>query len=227
MDQCDTAYFPFATEPQQFQVQFQKLARQFEQECQTIQNESHQIHGHIQLLEVFCGDTSELTQQVQDMGGSSQRISLSTADLSSFPGLQILFLKVTILQPEHIWISPTCKPWCAWSQLNVARSLSSFDFVQSQRLAMLYQLALGIVLLRHQFQKGRHLQWEQPRRSAMFRSPLLHELYQKTMEAQFVLCRLGDLCDPESNMPIQRGCQSERFHKPCLKNFMEDSVKKS
>eukprot|EP00435_Cladocopium_sp_Y103_P071350 s168_g37.t1 len=106
--------------------------------------------------------------------------------------------------PENIWFSPTCGPWSSWSNLNGNKSLEGFDMIQRQRQELLYQLALGIVLLRFQFQRGKHLHWEQPRRSAMFVTPLLQELYAKTWEANFDMCHVGELRDPVSQLLYQK-----------------------
>ena len=127
----------------------------------------------IKLLEVFCSSTSELTQQVKNLGHKAQRISLDIADLATVEGRHTLFRHLLSSEPESIWFSPTCGPWSTWSNFNGNRSVEGFNMIQSQRQDLLYQLALGIVLLRHQFQFGRHLHWEQPRRSAMFVTPLL------------------------------------------------------
>ena len=141
---------------------------------------------------------------MQNLGKAAQRISLDQADLSTVEGRQFLFQRVLMYKPKNIWYSPTCGPWSSWSNFNACRSLESFDMIQKQRRDLMYQLALGVILLRYQFQMGNHLHWEQPRRSIMFVTPLLHELYDKTWEAQFDMCRLGDLRDPVSNMLIQK-----------------------
>ena len=153
---------------------------------------------------MFCDSNSELTKQAQNLGYSAQRHSMEQGDLATQEGRHSLFQKVIALQPKKIWISPTCGPWSSWSNLNAQKSLEGLDMIHRQRQALLYQLALGIVLLRHQFQAGRHLHWEQPRRSAMFASPLLQELFARTWEAHFDKCRVEDLRDPMSQLLFQK-----------------------
>lgn len=195
----------FSTAPQMFQRQFQEMIIQLEGEFDKVQQQKFRIkHPQITLMEVFCSSNSELTQQVRNLGKGAQRMSLDQADLSTQEGRQKLFEQVLMYRPKNIWFSPTCGPWSAWSNFNSNRSLESFDLIQQQRQELFYQLALGIVLLRHQFQLGYHLHWEQPRRSIMFATPLLQELYSKTWEAHFDMCRMGDLRDPVSQIPIQK-----------------------
>ena len=115
-----------------------------------------------------------------------------------------LFETIVIHKPKHIWLSPTCGPWCSWSVLNESKSMEMFQKIQSQREDHLYQIAIGIVLLRHQVAARRHLHWEQPRKSLMFRSPLLQELTNSTYAAEFDMCRLGELKDPITQKLIQK-----------------------
>ena len=97
--------------------------------------------------------------------------------------------------------------WSSWNNLNASRSVDSFDTIHAQRVQNLFQLALGIVLLRHQWSSRRHFHWEQPRRSLMFKSPLLRELFEKTYNATFDMCKVGQLRDPENNKMIQKGLE--------------------
>ena len=204
MDHDDDVFHSFCTRPQQFQAKFQRLISQFERELQQVQCNNVMKIPKLKLLEVFCSNNSELTHQVQNLGSKAQRISLDIADLATTTGREVLFRHLVAGQPEHLWFSPTCGPWSSWSNLNGNKSLEGFALIQSQRLELLFQLALGIVLLRYQFQHGKHLHWEQPRRSAMFTTPLLHELYSKTWEANFDMCRMGELRDPVSHQLIQK-----------------------
>ncbi|CAL1146079.1 unnamed protein product [Cladocopium goreaui] len=109
--------------------------------------------------------------------------------------------------PKNVWFSPTCGPWSSWNNLNAARSVEAFDQIHQQRVQHLYQLALGIVLCRVQTSRGQHFHWEQPRRSLMFRTPLLRELYDQTMSATFDMCRVGQLRDPENQLLMQKGLE--------------------
>ena len=127
-----------------------------------------------------------------------------------------LFEIIVRQSPEHVWFSPVCGPWSPWSCLNENKSLEQFDKINHQRSQNLYQLALGVVLLRHQFSEGKHLHWEQTRKSLMFRTPLLSELYAHTHASNFDMCQVGELKDPVSQMLIQKSmtvrATSTRLH---------------
>ena len=69
----------------------------------------------------------------------------------------------------------------------------------------MYQLALGIVLFRHQVSQGMHFHWEQPARSLMLRFPGMAEVYQYTQTCQFDMCNAGDLKDPSNGMQMKKG----------------------
>ena len=155
--------------------------------------------------EVFCGPNSPLTQQVRQQQGRAFRFGYDQGDLSTPEGRKVLFSLIAKHRPKHLWYSPVCGPWSAWSQLNASRSVESWDQFCAQRQGLLYQIALGIVLYRHQLRGGDHFHWEQPLRSAMFHCPLLSEIHEHTQACQFDLCNVGDLKDPMSQKPIKKG----------------------
>ena len=163
---------------------------------------------------------------MQNLGKPAQRLSLDQADLSTTSGRELLFQRILMYRPQTIWFSPTCGPWSAWSNFNPNRSLDSFDLIHQQRQELLYQLALGIVLLRHQFQLGYHLHWEQPRRSIMFATPLLGELYDKTWEAHFDMCRMG-LKILYHNCPFRKAWPYEQHPRVCLRVSMVDVAERT
>ena len=201
--------FVTTTNPHSLQRQFDELVIQITKE---LTHTKHRLHNSktniqwpkLQLVEVFCGPTSELTKQMQNMKSRSRRFGLAEGDLSTVEGRNKLFEIVLRQQPEHVWYSPVCGPWSPWSHLNENKSLEQFDKINLQRSQNLYQLALGVVLLRHQFSRGKHLHWEQTRKSMMFRTPLLSELYAITYASNFDMCQVGELKDPVSQMLIQK-----------------------
>ena len=162
------------------------------------------LKPRIQLLEVFCHEHSELTKQVRNLGGKAVRIGKAQGDLSTSEGRAVLFESVFMERPKHIWYSPTCSPWCAWSSFNEKRSMVMFHDNQRARREHLYQLALGIVLMRITRMMKTHLHWEQPRKSLMFRLPLLQEVFAYTQEAHFDMCRVGGLVCPDTGKFIQK-----------------------
>ena len=118
-------------------------------------------------LEVFCSENSNLTNQVNQMGGTAIRFGLNQGDLHTTEGRTKLFQAIGRHQPRNIWMSPICKPWSGWSQFNSSRSLECWDKIHAERHEKLIQVALCLVLCRFQIRLLRHAHWEQPRGSMM------------------------------------------------------------
>lgn len=161
--------------------------------------------NRMHLFEVFCSNQSRLVQQVEKLGGRAQRYSKDRTDLMTPEGRAVLFQDLLEHEPMHVWLAPECGPWSSWSNLNQSKSLQSWLEIQNHRWENFDQLALGVILLRHQRAKGHHLHWEQPNRSHMFQTPLLQEVFAKTIAAEFDMCNLGGLCDPENGKPMKKG----------------------
>jgi hypothetical protein len=201
----------------QRQRTFNKHVQQISQELQEVSDSVGNRHEPvIQVLEVFCGPQSELTKQTNQLGYRACRFGLQEGDLSTTAGRKLLFQKVITCRPQHLWYSPTCGPWCSWSHLNEARSEAGFQQVQQERDEHLYQLALGLVLYRHQQYHCRHMHWEQPARSIMLRTPMLHEVTMGTKIAQFDMCKVGAMRDPQNQMLYKKGMEiattSQQFY---------------
>ena len=196
-----------------FVTQSNKTTEKFQQLIQTMTLELTEVYRssaettppRVELIEVFCGPRSELTHQVNQLGGKAIRFSLTEGDLSDCNARRKLFEWIIQYKPKHLWFSPTCGPWSPWSNLNQSRSIEHFDDVNRQRMANLYQLALGVVLFRWQVSHERHMHWEQPQRSLMFKTPLLQEMFGHTVEAHFDMCRVGELRDPQNQKLIKKG----------------------
>eukprot|EP00435_Cladocopium_sp_Y103_P020428 s2013_g5.t1 len=157
------------------------------------------------LFEVFCSDQSTLTSQVQQQGGKAKRFGLSQGDLQSAEGRKSLFAAVCRHRPKHVWVSPICKPWSSWSNLNCQKSLALWDKIHADRFDMLSQVALCLVLCRHQHRNGRHAHWEQPKGSHMFMLPYLNELFRYMLSAKPDMCTAGDLRDPMNHKHMKKG----------------------
>ena len=158
-----------------------------------------------QLLEVFCSPNSPLTHQMNQLGRSAHRFGRAEGDLETVSGRAKLFSLVARHRPRHIWVSPDCGPWSSWSNLNASRSLEAHDAYQQTRKQLLYQIALCIVLFRHQIMQGQQFHWEQPARSLMLSHPGLAEVHAYTQACQFDMCRVGDLKCPLNGMPMKKG----------------------
>ena len=188
-------------------VRFRHLVEKFSQELEACQSESQPVHHRprLNLLEVFCGPNSQLTTQVRNLGGKAERLGLAQCDLQSTEGRKLLFNMLLNYNPEHVWFSPSCGPWSGWSTLNGSRSLQAWDELQQLRMQHLEQVALGLVVLRFQRSRQRHMHWEQSKASCMFKLPYLQEVHQHTLAVDFDMCMAGDLKDPENGRFIRKG----------------------
>jgi len=181
-----------------------QLIQQFNQELQEIIYQTTPMGKPYELGEVMCSSNSPLTHQMLQLGKSAFRFGYMQGDLAQASGRKELFRLMARHRPTHVWYSPTCGPWSAWSQLNASRSMQHHDEYEKKRHDLLYQLALGIVLYRHQVSLSKHFHWEQPKRSLMFQTPLLAEVHEHTQACKFDMCRGGHLKDPENGMFMQK-----------------------
>ena len=178
---------------------FNKWLHQITREFNSCGDDSGKLSPAIDILEVFCGPNSQLTHQCQQMGHRAMRFGLAEGDLQTAEGRQRLFHVIKTHRPRHIWFSPKCGPWSSWSNLNGSKSVESWDALQQSRLQHIDQIALGIVLMRHQRANGRHFHWEQPRTSHMFKLPYVQEVRQRLLALDVDLCTAGDLRPRHSN----------------------------
>ena len=180
---------------------FQSKIRRFTKELQSvIQHQSAHSNprtARLDLLEVMCSEQSELTRQVLNLGGRAKRFGRVQGDLNTVEGRRKLFCIMVQEQPKHTWISPECGPWCQWSFLNMNKSLAGWENVMTQRSEKLWQIALSIVLFRFQLQNRKHFDLEQPRGSALMKTPGMSEILEHTWN-EFDMCRVGNLKDPET-----------------------------
>eukprot|EP00438_Fugacium_kawagutii_P026412 Skav210812 [mRNA] locus=scaffold2924:156234:161009:- [translate_table: standard] len=184
---------------------FRKLLNQINREFQQCYGSIQVIGKPFDLGEIFCSDQSPLTQQVQSLGGKAFRYGYAQCDLATPGGRQQLFRSILTHRPKHLWYSPTCGPWSSWSNLNASRSMESYDQYQEARSKLLYTIALGIILHRHQIMRGCHFHWEQPARSLMFHVPELAEIFEHARVSEFDMCRAGGLVDPSNGKPMKKG----------------------
>lgn len=104
-------------------------------------------HVQSDLLEVFCGEASQLTHQCQQLGFRAHRFGKTQGDLSTSEGRKGLFQHIAVHRPKQIWFAPTCGPWSAWSNLNESsKSIDLWEKIHQQRLDHLYQIAIGIAV---------------------------------------------------------------------------------
>ena len=106
--------------------------------------------NRIDVLEVMCSEHSEITKQTLHLGGKAFRFGLAEGDLREVSSRKKLFQSMIRYQPQNLWFSPVCAPWCAWSRFNCQRSLETSEKIMQDRWNNLWQLALAIVMFRFQ-----------------------------------------------------------------------------
>ena len=184
----------------------QGLIRKMTQEYQEVMSSKQTSHHRfkLDLLEIMCSDQSELTRQVELSKGSAQRFGLSEGDLSQPSVRKQLFQIIVDRDPKDIWYSPECNPWCLWSNLNGTRSIEAFDQMVLKRTNNLWQISLAVVLYRIQVSRRKHFHMEQPGGSLMWSQPCVGEILSNTLRCRFDLCRVGQLVDPSTGLPIRK-----------------------
>ena len=106
----------------------------------------HFSTSHCDLLEVYCSEDSQLTQQTSKLGLSAQRFSLRHGDLSTFQGRCKLYDVLWVLRPQHVWTAPRCGPWSNWNRFNASKSQELADRIMSERMAANVNLLLCVAL---------------------------------------------------------------------------------
>ena len=158
----------------------------------------------IDVLEVMCSSDSEITKQVNHLGGRAVRFGLGEGDLSTSDGRRKLFQVVVRDRPKNLWYSPVCAPWCKWNQFNASKSLALCEKVLNDRWENLWQLCLAVVLFRYQSALEQHFHIEQPVGSDLYQVPCMQEVLSGLSWCRFDLCRLGGLKEPQSGIPIRK-----------------------
>ena len=92
-------------EPNQSKMnqRFHRLIHQISQELESvIQKLENTKTRRVNLFEVFCGNQSRLTQQVQQLHGTAVRFSKDRTDLMTVEGRRVLFAGLGEDNPEHV-----------------------------------------------------------------------------------------------------------------------------
>ena len=228
---------------QGYHAMIKKYVHQFSKELSKVQAACQTVKRHgprLDLLEVMCSEQSELTKQVQRLGGKAQRFGKVQGDLKTTEGRNRLFNVMVAHRPRHLWYSPECGPWCQWSNMNMSKSVTACEAILTKRREQIWQVALGIVLFRFQEENKAHFDMEQPRGSALWKTPGMSEIRENTLWNEFDMCRIGDLRDPQTQEPIRKRmtvcstsvdlhlalhgklCSGEHHHRPIAGNTHVD-----
>ena len=157
----------------------------------------------LDLLEVYAYPKSQLTEVAQASGLHARRFTMEDGDLSTKAGQSELLSWIVLYRPKHVWLSPECGPWCAWSRFNSQRSLQSFQNVQDQRKAARVHLKFCQLLAKIQISEGRHVHMENPWTSELWNQDEICEFVQASIAACLDQCMFG-LRHPETANAMQK-----------------------
>ena len=149
-----------------------------------------------------------LTHQVIQLGGPAKGFGVDQGDLLTTEGRRELFAVVHRHCPNlHLDEPDLWAMYSKWSMFSSQRSLQAWDQTQESRMLMLTQIALCLVLCRHQRRCGKHAHCEQPKGSLMMKLPQVQEVFRYMTTAQPDLCKAGDFQDPQRKQPIKKGLE--------------------
>ena len=129
----------------EYSKKYPQFVQQFKEEYRNIAKWIQPNPKKHFLFEVMRSAENELTRQGQQQGLPVKRFGLQEGDLKTTVGRRNLFCHLARDRPEHIWISPTCGPWCQWSNLNMSKSAELRDKILQSRKENLWQISLSQV----------------------------------------------------------------------------------
>ena len=160
----------------------------------------------LDLLEITGYSDSRLTEVVQQIGGRACRFTEKDGDLRTSNGQRALWDTIQKTQPKHIWISPDCRWWSAWTRLNAARNPQYQQQLIQGRQHAQTQLQLFAKIFQWQQKLGRGFHMEQPATANMLGEPELAVVVKETYKATVDMCAFG-LKTPISHRPIRKATQ--------------------
>ena len=201
--------FEISTDPdaKTYEAECRKLIRKFKKELEEVKAVIKPSKTKTFLFEVMCSPNSEVVRQCWMQGLKACRFGQKEGDLSTTRGRKNLFVHLIAMTPDHVWISPECRPWCKWSSFNLMRSPDTCQKILTDRYESLWQVALTRVLYDHQAEEEKHFHAEQPDGSTMFNLPSFGPILAETLRCKFDLCTVGDLKDPSSGTAIRKRLQ--------------------
>ena len=153
----------------------------------------------LDLLEIYCGEDSRLTEMANKMGLKARRFTMKDGDLSTAEGQEKLWQVLFQEQPRDVWMSPECKLWGNFSRLNLCRNPATRDRILRGRKAEQTHLKLCDEVYEFQVVNGNHFHMEQPQGSEVFEQKVLRDIVCGTLRAEFDMCEVGRLKAPKGN----------------------------
>lgn len=164
-------------------------------------------HAPIDLLEIYCSEESQMSQQGERQGLRTVRFGLSQGDLATYQGRCKLYDCLLFGTPRDVWMSPACKAWCRWNQFNASRSPELARKVMQAREQDEVHLMLCSAIFYYQVTQQNHFHLEQPKGSHMVFQEALEPIVQNTWHATCDQCTAGQLKNPETKRYLKKGMQ--------------------
>ena len=159
------------------------------------------------LLEIYCSSDSQLTKQAEKAGLTADRFGLRQGDLRYKDGRYRLYDVLILKRPENVWLAPSCRARCKWSQFNAMRSPELAKKVIDARQGEEVHLMLCAAIFEFQCWRRAHTHLEQPAGSEMLYQADLQPLYANMLWSRCDQCVAGHLTHPETGVPIKKGMQ--------------------
>ena len=170
-------------------------------------------HRRIDLLDVYASPHSRLTEEVNKRGGVAKRFTFADGDLRTTEGQIMLFRKIFLWKPRHIWLAPECRPWSPWNRLS---HMESFCRIRENEETSKDQMNMCALIYKVQLDRFDHFHLENPEPSSVWHQEEMHEICCCTKPAVFDQCQLG-LRHPLSQEPMRKRTRvqtssEEMFH---------------
>jgi hypothetical protein len=220
----DTAYFQQGYEHNNYKYNwvYDEMWQYFSKKFSYMtadQVQKHWSSKRLQVLEVYCSDTSQITRQGELLGLTTVRFGMKHGDLSTFGGRCKLYDFLWITRPEHIWMSPKCGPWSAWNRLNMNKSVKLSAQIASDRKRESVHMSLCAAMFQRQSWRGEffHAHLEQPDGSDMMWQPEVTDIITHALRVSCDMCSAGNLRHPSSGELLIRGNEPRfgRLPKSC------------
>ena len=157
----------------------------------------------LDLLEVYAYPKSNLTEVAKQCGLKAERFTQEDGDLSTKAGRQNLLVTIFLRRPSHVWLSPECRPWCAWNRFNAQRSPAGFLRVQQDRQESRAHLKLCNLVYKIQAGEGRHTHFESPWSAETWYQKELNDFLKGSVAAKVDQCTMG-LKNPQTKDPLEK-----------------------
>ena len=157
----------------------------------------------LDLLEVYAYPKSNLTEVARQCGLKAERFTKEDGDLSTKAGRRNLLVTSLLRKPSHVWLSPECRPCCAWNRFNAQRSPAGFVKVQQDRQESRAHLKLCNLVYKIQAGEGRHTHFESPWSAETWYQRELTDFLRGSVAAKVDQCTMG-LKNPQTKEPIEK-----------------------